>query len=259
MNILAIGDVVGGVGCRHLRQRLPQLKKLKKIDLVIANGENSADGNGITKASAEFLYDSGVDVITTGNHSFRRKEVYDYYDDAPYLIRPANYPTGTTPGRGMCMVDMGRVQVAVINIMGTAFMEPLACPFETADKMIEQAKAENAKIIIVDFHAEATGEKRALGYYLDGKISAMFGTHTHVQTADETVLPMGTGYITDVGMTGTIHSVLGVKSDIIINKFKEKLPQRFDLADGDCKMDCVLYDIDEKTGKTISAERIEIL
>lgn len=259
MNILAIGDVVGSVGCKYLRSRLPQLKKLKGIDLVIANGENSADGNGITPASADFLFKSGVDVITAGNHSFRRKESYDFYDECPFLIRPGNFPEKTTPGRGLCIVDMGRVQTAVINIMGTVFMESLNCPFETADRLIEQAKAENVNIIIVDFHAEATGEKRALGYYLDGRVSAVFGTHTHVPTADETILPNGTGYITDVGMTGTIHSVLGVKTDIIIKKFKEKLPQRFDLANGECKMDCIIFEIDEKTGKTISVERMEII
>lgn len=258
MNILAIGDVVGSVGCQFLREKLPQLKKLKGIDLVIANGENSADGNGITPVSADFLFKSGVDVITTGNHSFRRKESYALYDDSPFLVRPGNYPAKTTPGKGICIVDMGRVQVAVINLMGTAFMEPLACPFETLDCFIDEAKNENAKIIIVDFHAEATGEKRALGYYADGRVSALFGTHTHVQTADETILPQGTGYITDVGMTGTVHSVLGVKTEIIIKKFKEKLPQRFDLAEGECKMNCIIFEVDDSTGKTVSVERIEI-
>lgn len=259
MNILAIGDVVGSVGCEFLRQRLPQLKKLKAVDLVIANGENSADGNGLTPASADFLFTSGVDVITTGNHAFRRRESYSLYDECETLIRPANFPEGTTPGKGMCIVDMGRLQVAVINIMGTAFMEALSCPFSTADRLIEKAKEQGAKIIIVDLHAEATGEKRAFGYYLDGRVSAVFGTHTHVPTADETVLPNGTGYITDAGMTGTIHSVLGVKTDIIIAKMKDKLPQRFDLAAGDCKMDCILFEVDEKTGKTAAVERIEIM
>lgn len=259
MNILAIGDVVGSVGCEFLRKRLSQFKKLKAVDLVIANGENSADGNGITPQSAEFLFQSGVDVITTGNHAFRRKESYALYDECEYLIRPANYPEGTTPGRGMCMVDMGRTQVAVLNIMGTAFMDALDCPFKTADKLIEEAKENGAKIILVDFHAEATGEKRAFGYYLDGRVSGVFGTHTHVPTADETVLPNGTGYITDVGMTGVIHSVLGVKTEIIIAKLKDKLPQRFDLARGDCKLDCILFEIDEKTGKALSMERVEIM
>lgn len=259
MNVLAIGDVVGSIGCNFLREKLPTLKKLKGIDLVIANGENSADGNGITPTSADFLFKSGVDVITTGNHTFRRKESYALFDDCEYLIRPANFPAGTTPGKGLCIVDMGRIQVGVINIMGTAFMEPLACPFETADNMVKKAKEANANIIFVDFHAEATGEKRALGYYLDGKVTGFFGTHTHVQTADETILPNGTGYITDIGMTGPIHSVLGVKTDIIIKKFKEKLPQRFDLADGECKLDCILFEVNEKNGLTTNIERIEIV
>ena len=259
MVILAIGDVVGKIGCTFLREKLPKLKKLKGIDIVIANGENSADGNGVTKASIEYLFQSGVDVITTGNHSFRRKESYDLYDECQYLIRPANYPKRTTPGHGMTVLDMGRLSVAVINIIGTAYMEAVDCPFRAADELIAQAEKENAGIIIVDFHAESTGEKRAMGYYLDGRVSAVFGTHTHVQTADACILPKGTGYITDVGMTGTINSVLGVKPEIIIKKMKEKLPQRFELASGACKMNCVLMEIDNKTGKTLNIEALEIL
>lgn len=259
MIILAIGDVVGKVGCEFLRDKLPKLKKLKGIDIVIANGENSSDGNGITPSSAEYLFSSGVDVITTGNHAFRRKEVYDLYDECEFLIRPANFPSGTTPGRGMTILDKGRFQIAVINLMGTAYLEPLDCPFKEADRLIKKADDMGAKIKIVDFHAEATGEKRAMGYYLDGRVSAIFGTHTHVQTADATILPNGTGYITDAGMTGTIHSVLGVQKEIIIKKFVEKLPQRFDLATGDCKMNCVLMEIDEKSGKTLNIEALEIL
>ena len=151
MNILAIGDVVGSVGCEFLRKKLSQFKKLKAVELVIANGENSADGNGITPQSAEFLFQSGVDVITTGNHAFRRKESYTLYDECEYLVRPANYPQGTTPGRGMCIVDMGRTQVAVLNIMGTSFMEALDCPFQTADRLIERAREQGAKIIPVSY------------------------------------------------------------------------------------------------------------
>lgn len=259
MIILAIGDVVGKIGCEFLRDKLPKLKKLKGIDIVIANGENSSDGNGITPSSAEYLFSSGVDVITTGNHAFRRKEVYDLYDECEFLIRPANFPNGTTPGKGMTILDKGRFQIAVINLMGTAYLEPLDCPFKEADRLIKKADDMGAKIKIVDFHAEATGEKRAMGYYLDGRVSAIFGTHTHVQTADATILPNGTGYITDAGMTGTIHSVLGVQKEIIIKKFVEKLPQRFDLATGDCKMNCVLMEIDEKSGKTLNIEALEIL
>lgn len=256
MRILCIGDVVGGVGCEFLRSNLPSLKRIKAIDLVICNGENSSDGNGITPSSAEYLFSSGVDVITLGNHAFRRKEFFDTLDREPYIIRPANFPEGTTPGAGMCCVDMGRIQVTVINLMGTSYMDNgLDCPFKKADELL--SKNEN-KIVIVDFHAEATGEKRAMGFYLDGRVSAVFGTHTHVQTADEQILPNGTGYITDVGMTGTVDSVLGVKKEIIINKFKTKLPQRFDLASGDCKMNCIIFDIDEKTGLTKDTERLEI-
>ncbi|TQI68710.1 TIGR00282 family metallophosphoesterase [Clostridium sp. KNHs216] len=253
MNILAIGDVVGSIGCRFLRQRLPAFKKMKGIDLVIANGENSADGNGLTPVSVQFLYDSGVDVITAGNHSFRRKESYELFDSSEYLIRPANFPS-SVPGRGSCIVDMGRVQVGVINLMGTIYMESLDSPFDTADRLL----ADMPKITLIDFHAEATGEKRSFGYYLDGRVSAVFGTHTHVQTADECVLPQGTGYITDLGMTGPIQSVLGVKPELVIEKMRTKMPVRFALAEGDCKMECALFQIDEKSGKSVSVERIQI-
>lgn len=256
MRILCIGDVVGSIGCEFLRKKLPALKKVKGIDFVICNGENSSDGNGITPASANYLFDSGVDVITLGNHTFRRKEAYEFIDENPFVVRPANFPAKTTPGRGIINVDTGRRIITVINIMGNVFMDNnLNCAFETIDQMLEKAES---KIIIVDFHAEVTGEKRAMGFYLDGKVSAIFGTHTHVQTSDVQVLKNGTGYITDVGMTGTIDSVLGVKSEIIIEKYKTKLPARFDLASGNCKMECVYFDIDEKTGKTIGAEVLRI-
>lgn len=254
MNILAIGDVVGSIGCRFLREHLPRLKKEKQIDLVIANGENSADGNGLTPTSAQFLFDSGVDVITAGNHSFRRKESYELYDSCETLLRPANFPAAA-PGHGFCIVDMGRIQVAVINLMGVMYMENMESPFDTADRILSNNLP---KITLIDFHAEATGEKRSFGYYLDGRVSAVFGTHTHVQTADESILPNGTGYLSDLGMTGPVHSVLGVKPELVIQKMRTKMPVRFDLADGTCKMDCALFQIEEKTGKTISVERIQI-
>jgi metallophosphoesterase (TIGR00282 family) len=254
MNILAIGDVVGSVGCEFLRLHLPRLKKLKGIDLVIANGENSADGNGITPVSAQFLFDSGVDVITTGNHSFRRKESYELYDSCETLLRPANFPPAV-PGKGSCVLDLGRLQVGIINLMGVVYMESLESPFDAADRILS---AGMPKITLIDFHAEATGEKRSFGYFLDGRVSAVFGTHTHVQTADSCILPNGTGYISDLGMTGPIQSVLGVKPETVIQKMRTKMPVRFDLADGDCQMDCVLFEIDEKTGKTVSVERMQI-
>lgn len=256
MNILCIGDVVGSIGCGFLMKTLPSFKKLKNVDMVIANGENSSDGNGLTPASAKQLFDSGVDVITSGNHAFRRKESYEYYDSCEALIRPANYPEGTTPGRGYTVIDMLKWQVCVINMLGVMYLEPLDCPYRTIEKILKET--DRYKIRILDFHAEATAEKRALGYYLDGRISAMFGTHTHVQTADETILPNGTGYITDVGMTGTVQSVLGVKKELAIAKFKDKMPVRFDLASGECKMDCILFEVDNKTGKTISTERFSV-
>lgn len=254
MNILAIGDVVGSVGCKFLRAHLPQLKKIKGVDLVIANGENSADGNGITPVSARYLFDSGVDVITAGNHTFRRKESYELFDDCETLLRPANFPA-SAPGRGFCVVDMGRIQVGVINLMGVVYMESMDSPFDVADRILAQGVP---KITLVDFHAEATGEKGSLAYYLDGRVSAIFGTHTHVQTADECILDGGTGYISDLGMTGPKRSVLGVKPELVIQKMRTKMPVRFDLADGPCVMGCVLFSIDEKSGKTTSIERLLI-
>ena len=256
MKILCIGDVVGKIGCEFLRSKLSGIKRYYGVDLVICNGENSADGNGITPLSAQYLFDSGVDAITLGNHSFRRREVYDLLDESPFIVRPANFPSKTTPGKGIINIDTGRRVITLVNLMGNLGMEEgLENAFECADRMLSQAES---RIIIVDFHAETTSEKRAMGYYLDGRVSAVFGTHTHVQTSDAQVLPKGTGYITDVGMTGTIHSVLGVKTDIIIQKFKTKLPARFDLADGDCRLEGVLFDVDDNTGKCKNAESLRI-
>ncbi len=256
MNILAIGDVVGSVGCRFLREKLPSLKKREHISLVVANGENSADGNGLTPSSVEFLFSSGVDVITAGNHTFRRKEVYPLFDTCDTLIRPANFPETTTPGKGYTIYDFGRNKVAVINLMGCMYLEPLNDPYLVIDKVLSKI---DTKLIVLDFHAEATAEKLAMGYYLDGRISAMFGTHTHVQTSDERILPHGTGYITDVGMTGPYESVLGVKPELAIQKFKEKLPVRFELGTGKCRLDAILFTVDEHSGKTVALKRLEIL
>lgn len=256
MKVLAIGDVVGSIGCEFLRKQLPKLKKLYEIDLVIANGENSADGNGITPFSSNYLFKSGVDVITTGNHSFRRKEIYQKFDEDPNLIRPANFPHNNTPGSGICTFDMIKNKVIIINLMGTIFMESMDCPFKTIDSILE--KIDKNAIVIVDFHAEATSEKRALGFYLDGKVSAFFGTHTHVPTADECILPNGTGYITDVGMTGVVNSALGVKSELVIKKLKTKMPTRFENATGKCKLDCIIFYINESDKKTKYVKRLTI-
>ncbi len=257
MNILAIGDVIGLTGSEFLRSKLAKIKKEKQIDMVIANGENSSDGNGITPSSADYLLDSGVDVITTGNHTYRRSEVYDYLDNSNNpVIRPYNFPN-SAPGKGVYIHDMGRSRVAVINIIGTAYMESLACPFEALDNILNSYDL--PKIVIVDFHAEATGEKKAFAYYSDGRVSAVFGTHTHIQTADAQILPKGTGYITDVGMVGSINSVLGVQSELVIKKLKTKLPVRFTYAKTEQKMDCILFDIDEKTGLCKRAERLSFI
>ncbi len=255
MNILVIGDVVGNRGCEAVRKHLPGLKKRKGIDLVIANGENSADGNGITPSSAQSLFQSGVDVITTGNHVFRRKEIYEELEENPFLIRPANFPSGC-PGKGISIVDKGRTIVAVINIMGTVFMDSLECPFTTADRLYEEAKQSGASIIIYDIHAEATAEKKALGFYLDGRASVVFGTHTHVQTADDGILPKGTGYLTDVGMVGPLHSVLGIKPELAITKMKSKMPVRFENGTEDCEFNGCIFEVDEQTKMAISTERI---
>ncbi len=257
MKILTIGDVFGKAGCEFLIKKLPQIKREYKIDLTIANGENSAEGNGILPSSANLLFTAGVDVITGGNHTLRRKEIFPLLEENPFIIRPGNLPC-SVPGKGITLVDMGYSTVAVINLLGVIYMENMACPFETADHLIEQAKHMGAKIIIVDLHAEATSEKRAMGFYLDGKVSCIFGTHTHIQTADEQILPCGTGYITDIGMTGVKHSVLGVDKDIIIQKMKDKLPVKFYGASGDCMLNGCIFDVDKSSGRTNSIQRITI-
>lgn len=256
MRVLCIGDVVGTVGCEFLRKTLPKFKKLKSIDFVICNGENSADGNGILPVSASHLFTSGVDVITLGNHAFQRKEIYNFLDEEEAIIRPYNFPSPSTPGKGFCTIDLGRTSVSVINLMGQEYIDArVDNPFYAVDEILKNI---DSKIIFVDLHAEATSEKKAMGFYLDGRVSAVFGTHTHVQTADECILEKGTGYITDLGMTGPVDSVIGVKKDIIINRLKTKLPERFEYANGECMMDCVIFDVDDKTGKTISVERYNL-
>ena len=255
MRILCIGDVVATAGCQLLRRILPAVKRQYDVDVCIVNGENAADGNGLTPTAFQTILDSGADVVTGGNHIYRRRELYDVLDEHPFLIRPANFPAGA-PGKGSCVVDRGRYQVAVINLMGTVYMEPLACPFETLDK--EWEALGRPKFCVVDFHAEATAEKKALGFYADGRISALFGTHTHVQTADEQILPAGTGFITDVGMTGPTCSVLGVEPQQSIAKMKGKLPVRFTAATGATAMNAVLFTLDDKTGRTVQVERLTL-
>lgn len=257
MRILALGDVVGSVGCNALKKILPKLKLDKNIDFCVANGENSADGNGTLSQSAEMLFSIGVDVITGGNHTYRRPEFLPYLDENEFIIRPANFPDNAA-GEGSCVYDMGRCKVGVINLLGVVYLEPLANPFETVDKEIEKLKDENCNIILVDFHAEATSEKKAMGFYVDGKVSALFGTHTHIQTNDLQILENGSGYITDLGMCGPKNSVLGVKPEIIIYKLKNHLPARFENAEGECIINGAIFNIDEKSGKCVNTEIISI-
>lgn len=252
MNILVLGDVVSDSGCEFIRKKLPSFKKLKNIDFTIANGENSSAGNGITPFSADHLFTSGVDFITTGNHVYRRKEIFDYLDDCESIIRPYNY-NPANPGRGVALIDMGMYSVGIINLMGTMFMENLENPFNAADKALKELEGKT-KIILVDFHAEATSEKQALAYYLDGRVSALFGTHTHVLTNDDRILGNGTGYISDIGMCGVIDSVLGVEKNIVIDKFRNNMPVRFDNAKGKCMINGCIFTIDEKSGKCTATE-----
>ena len=236
-------------------KKLPDFRRRNNIDVCIANGENSAKGNGVTPKSCNMMLDSGVDLITLGNHTYKRVEIMDYLDRDVPVVRPYNYPDGA-PGRGVGIIDKGRYRVAVINMLGTVFSEPLGNPFSAIDNALKET--DGCKTVIVDFHAEATAEKKALGYYLDGRVSAVFGTHTHVMTADATIMPKGTAYITDIGMTGPKQSVLGVKPEISIEWLRTGMPARFDTAEGECMMNGCVFEFDNKTGKAISIEPVTI-
>ncbi len=243
MRILFIGDIVGRTGRKVLRENLNKIVNDNNIDFVIANGENSAGGVGITKKVYEELIDYGIDIITLGNHTWAKREIFTFIDEADRLVRPANYPDGT-PGNPYVLLNKKETNIAVINMCGRVFMECLECPFKTIDNILNKIK-DKANIIILDFHGETTSEKNAMAWYLDGKVTAVLGTHTHVQTADERILPKGTAYITDVGMTGPKDSVIGVKKDIIIKKFLTGLPARFVVEQDEGQMNSVLLNIDD--------------
>ncbi|HHZ16988.1 MAG TPA: TIGR00282 family metallophosphoesterase [Clostridia bacterium] len=254
LKVLMIGDIVGRPGRKATKYYLNA--HAKNYDFIIANGENAAGGTGITLEIFRELYDASVDFFTMGNHVWDKKEIYQFIEHEPALIRPANYPPDT-PGKGSAVVKLpGNIKVGIVNLSGRVYMPPLDCPFRTGDALVEKIRRETP-IIIVDFHAEATSEKMALGWYFDGRVSAVLGTHTHIQTADERILPEGTGYITDVGMTGPYNSVLGVDKDLIIKKFLSQLPVRFEVADGDLQFNGVSLQIDEKTGKCLQINRIQ--
>ncbi|NLK71015.1 MAG: TIGR00282 family metallophosphoesterase [Clostridiales bacterium] len=251
MKLLFIGDVVGKHGCEFLQQKLYSLKQKYSVDIIVANGENSAVGNGITKASAEMLFNCGVDVITTGNHAFKRRDAVQIFE-SDTILRPANYPDGVI-GKGVCVLDYGKYSVAIVNLMGTVYMDALDNPFSTMDKILKELKTPN---IFVDFHAEATAEKKAMGHYLAGKVTAVMGTHTHVQTNDEIILNNHTGYITDVGMTGPELSVLGVAIDPAVNKLKYKYPVQFSEANTSCFLNSVLVEFSEQIGRCTKINKI---
>ena len=222
---------MGNGGVEHLCSRLRRFKRENGIDLTVVNGENSAKGNGIDPYSAQALLDAGADVLTTGNHVFRINAFYDYLENERFVVRPLNFPS-SAPGRGAVIVDLGMSRVLIMNVMGTVGLEPLGCPFEAVERALEENKGVY-DVSVLDIHAEATSEKAAIARYFDGRINVVFGTHTHVQTADARILPKGTGFITDLGMCGPTDSILGVKSEIIIDKLRSHMPKKFEFADGE--------------------------
>ncbi len=257
MRILFIGDIFGQPGRRIVRELLPSLRQEFQPDLVLANAENAAAGFGITPTLVEELLDLDIAVLTSGNHIWDKKEIYSYLRDQVNgrLLRPANYPVETM-GSGLFVgKTQGGTDYAVINLQGRVFMPAIDCPFHKADALLAGIPPE-VKIRVVDLHAEATSEKQAMGWYLDGRVTAVLGTHTHVPTADETVLPQGTAYITDVGMTGPHESIIGMERQTVIQKFIDQLPTRFEVAKGDVRLSAVLLDADPQSGRALSIQRI---
>lgn len=254
VRVLAVGDVVGEQGLLHLERNLRPIKKLKDIHFTVVNGENAAV-TGITPEQTDRLYAAGADVVTLGNHTFGKPQITPRLEEDPYLLRPANY-TGHAPGRGWGVYDCGRFQIGVMNLIGRCGLDFNADnPFLTASRILKKDKP---LFTLVDFHAEATSEKLALAYHLDGQVSALWGTHTHVPTADERVFPKGTGYLTDLGMTGPIESVLGIRPEQSVEQFLGGLPGRYQVPDGPCKMQGAVFSLDSNTGLCVEAERIDI-
>ena len=254
--VLCFGDVVGAPGRAGLASAIPTLKAQYDPDFILVNGENIAGGSGVTPATVRKVLSLGVDVLTTGDHFFRNRE-YEGALGEPRLLRPANFPT-SAPGRGWGVYEArGGVKVGVLNLMGRIFLEPHRCPFETADEALAQLSPQ-ARLILVDLHAEATSEKVALGWYLDGRVAAIVGTHTHVQTADERVLPKGTAYITDLGMTGPYDSIIGRAKEPVLQKLRTGVPARFTVAEGDVRACGVAVRLDPETGRAVSIERFQV-
>ena len=255
MKIAFLGDVVGRGGRRAASKASPAIKEEHGIDLMIANLENAAGGFGITTKALNELELAGIDFFTSGNHIWDKKEGVRLLDERRNIVRPANYP-GNAPGRGFRMIEVKGISIAILNIQGRVFMPPIDCPFRTIDSCLERIGSESP-IKLVDIHAEATSEKIAMGWYLDGRVSLVLGTHTHVRTGDVRVLPKGTGYVTDVGVTGSHDSVLGVTKEIVIKRFLEMRPARFEIATKDLRCDYVVADIDESTGETRTIEHLQ--
>ncbi|MBI4401976.1 MAG: TIGR00282 family metallophosphoesterase [Nitrospirae bacterium] len=257
MNVLFIGDIMGEPGRRAITRLLHKVVAQHAVDLVIGNGENVAGGFGITPELAHELYEMGLSVITTGNHAWDRKEILDFIRHERRLLRPANYPDGT-PGRGSVVVETpGGERLGVLQLMGRVYMPTLDCPFQVARRELARLRAETPAVI-VDMHAETTSEKMAMGHFLDGEVAAVVGTHTHVQTADERILPKGTAYITDIGMTGPVDSVIGIKKELAIEKFLTQMPRRFEVASGPAVFCAVLIELDGQVGKAIRIQRFRI-
>ena len=254
MKILCLGDVVGPDAVSHLSKNLWKYRKEKGISLVIANGENADEGNGLSPESARELLDRGVDVITGGNHIWKKNSLRSFLDSSECIVRPLNYP-GACPGKGYTVAEADGYRFLVMNVQGTVYMESLSCPFESVEKAISQ-NAGRYDFAILDIHAEATSEKLALAYYFDGRVNITVGTHTHVQTADEKILPKGSGYITDLGMCGVQDGILGVENEIIIRKLRTKLPERFVLKRGDAKACGAIFTLDTTSGKITAVERV---
>jgi len=258
MHLLFIGDIVGQPGLRVIGQQLASLRQQHRIDLIVANAENVADGAGVTAEAARALFAAGVDVLTNGNHAWDKREALDYIATEPRLLRPANYPD-KTPGSGWHVAEtQNGLKVGVLNLLGNALMHPqLACPFAAADRALAD-KPDDVKLVFVDMHAETSAEKGALGWYLDGRVSAVIGTHTHIPTADERVLPKGTGFLTDAGMTGCYDSVIGLDTEKSLKRHVHKLPEPFDVAEGPASLCAVLLDLDEATGRCRAIRRLRV-
>ena len=257
MNLLFVGDVVGRAGRQILAQRLPSLVDRYMVDLVVANAENAAAGYGLTQPVMKELYEAGADVLTSGNHIWDKKEIIEVLKKDKRLLRPHNYPQGLA-GQGYGLYETaGGIPVAVINLEGRVFMKNLDCPFLSADQILDKIRGQ-AKIILVDFHAEATSEKQALGYYLAGRVSAVVGTHTHVQTADEKILSGGTGYLTDVGMSGAQDAIIGNQKDAALQRFLTQMPVKLEVAKKDPLLCAVLLTLDEESGRCTSIQRLQV-